>query len=86
MEPGGIPFYYASLCGFRDLAAHLNDEHPEYVIAPGGINLAPLVAALQSDTPALQNYSTSAVQLWTLGFTNIKPHFVLHLWKDLLTS
>ena len=40
------PLYYAALCGFRDLAAHIIAEHPEQVNAKGGLNHSPLVAAL----------------------------------------
>ena len=42
----GSPLYYASLCGFRDLAAHIIVEHPEQVNAKGGQNYSPLAAAL----------------------------------------
>jgi len=42
----GSPLYYASLCGFRDLAAHIIDEHPGQVNARGGRNHSPLAAAL----------------------------------------
>jgi len=42
----GSPLYYASLCGFRDLAAHIIAEHPEQVNAESGINHSPLAAAL----------------------------------------
>jgi ankyrin repeat protein len=42
----GSPLYYASLCGFRDLAAHIIVDHPEQVNARGGLNHSPLVAAL----------------------------------------
>ena len=42
----GSPLYYASLCGFRDLAAHIIAQHPEQVNAMGGLNLTPLAAAL----------------------------------------
>ncbi|KAI9449211.1 ankyrin repeat-containing domain protein [Lactarius psammicola] len=42
----GSPLYYASLCGLRDLAAHIILEHPEQVNARGGDNHSPLVAAL----------------------------------------
>ena len=45
-EPRGTPLYYASLCGFRDLVAHLIAEHPQYVNTRGGLNHSPLVAAL----------------------------------------
>ena len=46
--PRGSPLYYASLCGFRDLAAHLIAEHPQHVNARVGQNLSPLVAALHN--------------------------------------
>ena len=42
----GSPLYYASLCGFRDLAAHIIAVHPEQVNTRGGCNYSPLVAAL----------------------------------------
>ena len=42
----GSPLYYASLCGFRDLAAHIVAEHPEQVNKRSGLNHSPLVAAL----------------------------------------
>ena len=42
----GSPLYYASLCGFRDLAAHIIVEHPEQVNAWGGHRHIPLAAAL----------------------------------------
>ena len=45
MGPGS-PLYYASLCGFRDLAAHIIAKHPEQVNATSGCNFAPLAAAL----------------------------------------
>ena len=44
----GSPLYYASLCGFRDLAAHLVDEHPQHVNARLGQNYSPLVVALRN--------------------------------------
>ena len=43
---GGSPLYYASLCGFYDLAELLITKHPEQVNASGGLNVAPLPAAL----------------------------------------
>ena len=46
--PRGPPLYYASLCGFRSLAAHLIDEHPQHVNAREGQNRSPLVAALRN--------------------------------------
>ena len=45
-EPRGTPLYYASSCGFRDLAAHLITKHPDYVNTIGGLNHTPLAAAL----------------------------------------
>ncbi|KAH9025094.1 ankyrin repeat-containing domain protein [Lactarius pseudohatsudake] len=44
----GSPLYYASLCGFRDLAAHLVAENPQHVTSLVGRNPSPLVAALRS--------------------------------------
>jgi hypothetical protein len=46
--PRGSPLYYASLSGFRDLAAHLVDENPQHVNARVGQNRSPLVAALRN--------------------------------------
>ena len=40
------PLYYASLCGFHDLAEHIIFKHPEQVNLRGGLNHSPLVAAL----------------------------------------
>ena len=42
----GSPLYYASLCGFRDLAEHIINVHPEQVNATGGRCHSPLAAAL----------------------------------------
>ncbi|KAN0138119.1 Ankyrin repeat-containing domain protein [Lactarius tabidus] len=42
----GSLLYYASLCGFRDLAARIIVDHPEQVNARGGRNHSPLAAAL----------------------------------------
>jgi ankyrin repeat protein len=42
----GGPLYYASLCGFYDLAKHLAVKHPEHVNARGGQMASPLVAAI----------------------------------------
>ena len=43
----GGPLYYASLCGFYDLAKHLVVKHPEHVNARGGDMASPLGAALE---------------------------------------
>jgi ankyrin repeat protein len=45
-ETRGSPLYYAALCGFYDLVEHLVAKHPQDVIAEGGRNRTPLVAAL----------------------------------------
>ncbi|KAH9011717.1 ankyrin repeat-containing domain protein [Lactarius deliciosus] len=42
----GSPLYYASLYGFRDLAAHLVTENPQYLTGLVGRNPSPLAAAL----------------------------------------
>ncbi|KAF8259884.1 hypothetical protein EI94DRAFT_1690198 [Lactarius quietus] len=42
----GSPLYYASFCGFSNLAERLIITHPEQVNAAGGLVLAPLPAAL----------------------------------------
>ena len=45
-KPRGSPLYYASLCGLRNLAAHLIDKHPTHMNVTLGQCLSPLVAAL----------------------------------------
>ena len=42
----GSPLYYAAFCGFYDLAERLITKHPDHINARGGLNLAPLPAAL----------------------------------------
>jgi hypothetical protein len=42
----GSPLYYASLCGFHDLAKHIAIVHPEQVNTMGGRRHSPLAAAL----------------------------------------
>ena len=44
--PRSIPLYYAALCGFRHLAEHLVDAHPQDVNARGGMHVTPLHAAV----------------------------------------
>jgi len=46
----GEPLYYASICGFYNLAKHLAVKHPEHINARGGRAGSPLGGAL------LQNY------------------------------
>ena len=43
-----VPLYYAALCGFRDMAEHLVDAHPQNVNARGGKRTTPLHAALEN--------------------------------------
>ena len=67
----GSPLYYASLCGFRDLAAHIILEHPEHVNAKGGHRHIPLAAALYSrhfDIAELLYQHGAAVD--ATGYTN----------------
>ena len=42
------PLYYAALCGFPDIAAHLLDAHPQDVNTRGGRYKTPLHAALEN--------------------------------------
>ena len=42
----GSPLYYASLCGFRDLAEHIIKGYPDQVNATGGRCHSPLAATL----------------------------------------
>jgi ankyrin repeat protein len=46
---GAGPLYYASLCGFHDLARYLIVKGPEQVNARGGYYVTPLVAALSRE-------------------------------------
>ncbi len=46
MEPRAAPLYYASLCGFHDLATYLIAKHPQLVNATGGLKYSSLGAAL----------------------------------------
>jgi Ankyrin repeats (3 copies) len=45
----GGPLYYASLCGFHDLAKYLIVKYPEQVNTCGGYYVIPLLAALSQD-------------------------------------
>jgi ankyrin repeat protein len=45
-RPHGSPLYYASLCGFCDLAGHLVAEHPQHVNATLGRCHSPLAVSL----------------------------------------
>jgi hypothetical protein len=82
----GSPLYYASLCGFRDLAAHIIVEHPEQVNARGGRNHSPLAAALHKrhfDVAELLHQHGAAVDVpWRYDQTPLQ----LHRWMDLSMS
>ena len=60
-DGGGSPLYYASLCGFHDLADRLIMKHPEQVNGLGGLVLAPLPAALS------KRHFRIAESLWKHG-------------------
>jgi ankyrin repeat protein len=47
-EPEAVPLYYAARLGFRDLAEHLIDEHPEHVNARGGWEFTPMHVAARA--------------------------------------
>ena len=47
-KPEAVPLYYAALLGFRDLAERLIAEHPEYVIARGGLYTTSLHVAARA--------------------------------------
>ena len=44
--PQGVALYYAALCGFRNIAEHLLDAHPQDVNGRGGVLVTPLNAAV----------------------------------------
>ena len=48
-----VPLYYAALCGFRDIAEHLLDVHPQDINARGGKFVTPLYAALEMGHPSV---------------------------------
>jgi ankyrin repeat protein len=51
--PYPVPLYYAALCGFRNIAEHLIDAHPQDVNARGGKHVTPLHAALEEGHPSV---------------------------------
>jgi ankyrin repeat protein len=70
-EQRGSPLYYASLCGFRDLATHIIAKHPEQVNERSGLNHFPLAAALYKrhfDVAELLHQHGAAVDI--RGFLN----------------
>jgi hypothetical protein len=75
----GSPLYYASLCGLRDLAAHLVARHPTHVNATLGRCFSPLVAALYNghfDVAELL-YQRGAVVDIMSGFNRTPLHAAL---------
>ena len=52
-KPEGVPLYYASMLGFRDLAEHLIAKHPEDVNARGGREETPLHVAVSEGHSAI---------------------------------
>jgi ankyrin repeat protein len=70
----GSPLYYASLCGFRDLAAHIIVDHPEQVNARGGRNHSTGISTWQV-------YYVSAVPpIDVPGYLHRTP--LLAAWED----
>jgi hypothetical protein len=72
----GSPLYYASLCGFHELAAYIIVKHPELVNARGGLTHNPLAAALHKrhfDVAELLHQHGAAVDLH--GFLGRTPLF-----------
>ncbi|KAH9022814.1 hypothetical protein EDB84DRAFT_1580563 [Lactarius hengduanensis] len=84
----GSPLYYASLCGFGDLAGHIIVEHPEQVNARGGCNHSPLVAALHkrhSKVAELLHQHGAAVDvIENMMWHGL--HYMLRRWMDLSMS
>ena len=52
-KPSAVPLYYAALLGFRDLADHLLDKHPEHVYTKGGRHRTPLHASVSVGHPGV---------------------------------
>ena len=75
-EPCGSPLYYASLCRFYDLAAHLVPANPQDVIGQVGRNPTPLVAALSGGYLDIAKLLHEAGA--SLGLRNEKNATLLH--------
>ena len=70
----GSSLYYASLCGFRDLAAQLISENPQHATGQVGRNPTPLVAALSRghlDIAELLYEAGADLELMTLNNTTL---------------
>ena len=88
----GSPLYYASFCGFYDLAEpraerRLIMKHPEQVNGGGGRIVAPLAAALyKRDTSVSRIYSTSTVRSWMFEVIWRTFYYTWGRWMDTLIS
>ena len=84
--PPMSPLYYSSLCGFRDLAAHLVDEHPQHVNERGGQISAHSRRHCATNTSTLQIYYISVVQTWAFVAPTIVLYCMRHRSMDSLIS
>src|SRR6266404_3041606 len=66
----GSSLYYASLCGFPDLVAHIISEHPEQVHTGGGHNHSPLAAALHN-----RHFEVAELLYWHGGAVDVTGKF-----------
>jgi len=74
-QPGAVPVYYASLCGFRGLVEHLISSHSGDVNSRGGSHTTPLhAAAVKGDLDVAKvAHMSTLVTLWA-GFPFIGCH------------
>ena len=66
------PLYYAALCGFHDLVAHLITKNPQNVNAVGGYYMRPIVAALAGghfQTADLLRHNGADLHVWANDYT-----------------
>jgi len=69
-----FPLYYAALCGFHDLAAHLIVKYPQHVNARGGCYVTPLVAAWAGNHfQTVELLHRNGADLNVRGHLNITP-------------
>ena len=72
-KSSAAPLYYAALCGFYDLVAHLITKNPQDVNADGGYYVRPIVAALAGEhfqTADLLHHSGADLRVWANDYTN----------------